>query len=83
MRRLAEYFNISPQVFLAKNLSGKSDLLKAMTTTQPHQDQINEQHTLWEVSDELWIRLAPVLVIDKPRKRAGVPHGTPAPSSTG
>ena len=44
-----------------------------MTTTQPHQDQINDQDTLWEVSDELWIRLAPVLVIDKPRKKSGRP----------
>lgn len=44
-----------------------------MTTTQPHQDQINDQNTLWEVSDELWIRLAPVLVIDKPRKKSGRP----------
>ncbi|MGY2892859.1 hypothetical protein ACVWZX_000857, partial [Deinococcus sp. UYEF24] len=40
-----------------------------MTTTQAHQDQINDQNTLWEVSDELWIRLAPILVIDKPRKK--------------
>ena len=44
-----------------------------MTTTQPHQDQINDQDTLWEVSDELWIRLAPILVIDKPRKKSGRP----------
>jgi len=44
-----------------------------MTTTQPHQNQINDQDTLWEVSDELWIRLAPVLVIDKPRKKSGRP----------
>ena len=44
-----------------------------MTTTQPHQDQINDQDTLWEVSDKLWIRLAPVLVIDKPRKKSGRP----------
>ncbi|WP_291432642.1 transposase [Deinococcus sp.] len=44
-----------------------------MTTTQQHQDQINAQDTLWEVPDELWIRLAPVLVIDKPRKKSGRP----------
>jgi len=44
-----------------------------VTTTQPHQDQINHQNTLWEVSDELWIRLAPILVIDKPRKKSGRP----------
>ncbi|WP_371827320.1 transposase [Deinococcus sp. QL22] len=44
-----------------------------MTTTQPHQDQIDDQHTLGEVSDELWIRLAPVLVIEKPRKKSGRP----------
>jgi len=44
-----------------------------VTTTQHHQDQINNQHTLWEVSDDLWIRLAPVLVIDKPRKKSGRP----------
>ena len=42
-------------------------------TTQPHQDQINDQDTRWEVSDERWIRLAPVLVIDKPRKKRGRP----------
>ena len=44
-----------------------------MTTTQPHQDQINDQATLWEVPDELWLRLAPILVIDKPRKKSGRP----------
>ena len=44
-----------------------------LTTTQPHQEQIDEQPTLWEVPDELWARLAPLLVIDKPRKKSGRP----------
>lgn len=44
-----------------------------MTTIQPHQEQIDEQPTLWEVTDELWARLAPILVIDKPRKKSGRP----------
>ncbi|BDP41906.1 hypothetical protein DAETH_18750 [Deinococcus aetherius] len=44
-----------------------------MTTTQPHQEQIDDQKTLWEVPDELWARLAPLLVIDKPRKKQGRP----------
>ena len=44
-----------------------------MPTTQLHQDQIDDQPTLWEVSDELWIRLAPLLVIDKPKKKSGRP----------
>ena len=44
-----------------------------MTTTQVYQAQIDEQATIWEVSDDLWARLAPVLVIDKPRKKSGRP----------
>ena len=47
--------------------------LGAVTTAQPHQAKIDEQATLWEVSDELWARLAPVLVVDKPRKKSGRP----------
>ena len=44
-----------------------------MTTTQGHQAQIDEQATLWEVSDDLWRRLAPLLVIEKLRKKSGRP----------
>ena len=44
-----------------------------MTTTQAHQEQINEQPTLWEVADELWARLAPLLATKKPRKKSGRP----------
>lgn len=28
---------------------------------------------IWEVSDALWARLAPILTIDKPRKKSGRP----------
>lgn len=44
-----------------------------MTTTQPHQAQIDEQETFWEVPDALWTRLEPLLIIDKPRKKSGRP----------
>ncbi|WP_170928596.1 transposase [Deinococcus hopiensis] len=44
-----------------------------MATTQRHQGQIKAQATLWEVPDELWLRLASLLVIDKPRKKSGRP----------
>lgn len=33
-----------------------------------------EPPTIWRTPDELWQRLAPVLVIDKPRKKAGRPR---------
>lgn len=44
-----------------------------MTTTQVHQSQIDAQATVWDVPDVLWDRLAPILVIDKPRKKSGRP----------
>ena len=34
----------------------------------------NQLPTLWEVDDELWERIAPMLVIHKPRKKAGRPR---------
>ena len=30
--------------------------------------------TIWEVDDDLWALLAPLLVIDKPRKKSGRPR---------
>ncbi|MFC3860893.1 transposase [Deinococcus antarcticus] len=44
-----------------------------MTTTQHHQQQINESPTVWEVNDALWERLEPVLRIEKQRKKSGRP----------
>ena len=44
-----------------------------MTTTQDHQQQINDLPTIWEVDDALWERLEPVLRINKPRKKSGRP----------
>ncbi|WP_420594240.1 transposase [Deinococcus sp.] len=44
-----------------------------MTTTQLHQAKIDEQPVIWEVPDALWTRLAPLLLIDKPRKKSGRP----------
>ena len=45
-----------------------------MTTTQAHQEQIDEQAVIWEVPDGLWERIAPILVVDKPRKKSGRPR---------
>ena len=52
----------------------ESRLESGMTTTQAHQEQIDEQAVIWEVPDELWERSAPILVVDKPRKKSGRPR---------
>jgi transposase len=44
-----------------------------LTTSQKHQDQINELPTLWEVDDALWERIEPLLRIEKNRKKSGRP----------
>jgi transposase len=45
-----------------------------MSTTQIHQAQINQQPTIWTVPDDLWQRIQPKLVINKPRKKTGRPR---------
>ena len=45
-----------------------------MSTTQIHQKEIDQQPTIWTVSDELWIRLEPELIIKKTKKRLGRPR---------
>lgn len=45
----------------------------SLTTTQLHQAQIDAQPVIWEASDALWERIAPLLIIDKPRKKSGRP----------
>ncbi len=42
-----------------------------MNSAQPSQ---TEASTIWRTPDELWQRIAPVLVIDKPRKKLGRPR---------
>lgn len=44
-----------------------------MTTTQPHQKQIDELPTIREVDDALWERIEPLLRIQKARKKSGRP----------
>jgi putative transposase len=39
-----------------------------------YQQSQSEPPTIWRTPDELWQRLAPLLVIDKPRKKAGRPR---------
>ncbi len=34
----------------------------------------HDDPTIWRVDDVLWARLAPLLVVDKPRKKSGRPQ---------
>ena len=45
-----------------------------MSTTQIHQQAIDQQDTIWNVPDELWERLQRELTINKPRKKSGRPR---------
>ena len=45
-----------------------------MSTTQIHQEAINQQDTIWIVPDELWERIQPELIIQKTRKKPGRPR---------
>ena len=36
-----------------------------MSTTQIHQEAINQQDTIWTVPDALWERIQPELIIQK------------------
>ena len=49
------------------------DTLSRMSTTQIHQSEINQQPTIWTVSDALWKRLEPLLEIKRTRLKSGRP----------
>jgi transposase len=40
----------------------------------PAPAELQGDTTIWRVDDELWRRLAPLLVVDKPRKKPGRPR---------
>lgn len=45
-----------------------------MSTTERERPTLPDDPTIWEVDDALWGLLAPLLVIDKPRKKPGRPR---------
>jgi transposase len=40
---------------------------------------LKDDPTIWRVDDVLWTRLAPLLVVDKPRKKSGRPRAANRP----
>jgi transposase len=46
----------------------------AQTAPSCSRDETKDDPTLWEVDDALWARIAPLLVVDKPRKKPGRPR---------
>ncbi|MGI8856729.1 MAG: hypothetical protein ACR2JW_13350, partial [Thermomicrobiales bacterium] len=43
------------------------------TIAPPSDEKAKDDPTIWEVDDALWAALQPLLVIRKPRKKAGRP----------
>jgi transposase len=54
-----------------------------MSTTQIHQETINQQPTIWIVPDALWEKIQPELIIEKTRKKPGRPRHPDRPIFNG